>query len=62
MQTPIDKPDQPSAWDPTSRRKATGYMPIEDYGLIGNMKTCALVATDGGLDFMCWYVSGLFAS
>jgi GH15 family glucan-1,4-alpha-glucosidase len=27
---------------------------IEEYGLIGNMRTCALVATDGGLDFMCW--------
>lgn len=35
-------------------RHATGYMPIENYGLIGNMRTCALVATDGGLDYMCW--------
>ncbi|KAI9829275.1 MAG: hypothetical protein M1826_005739 [Phylliscum demangeonii] len=35
-------------------RKATGYLPIEDYGLIGNMRTCALVGTDGGLDYMCW--------
>ncbi|KAF2195464.1 hypothetical protein K469DRAFT_12819 [Zopfia rhizophila CBS 207.26] len=26
---------------------------IEGYGLIGNMRTCALVATDGALDFMC---------
>ncbi|KAF2147161.1 glycoside hydrolase family 15 protein [Aplosporella prunicola CBS 121167] len=41
--------------DPTSARAANkGYMPIEHYGLIGNMRTCALVATDGGLDFMCW--------
>lgn len=39
---------------PSSRRTATGYMPIEDYGLIGNMRTCAMVATDGGLDYMCW--------
>jgi hypothetical protein len=39
---------------PTDRRTATGYMPIEDYGLIGNMRTCAMVATDGGLDYMCW--------
>ncbi|KAF1984425.1 glycoside hydrolase family 15 protein [Aulographum hederae CBS 113979] len=29
-------------------------MPIENYGLIGNMNTCALVATDGAVDFMCW--------
>lgn len=38
----------------SSRRTANGYMPIEDYGLIGNMRTCAMVATDGGLDYMCW--------
>lgn len=37
-----------------SRRTANGYMPIEDYGLIGNMRTCAMIATDGGLDYMCW--------
>lgn len=35
---------------------------IEDYGLIGNMRTCALVATDGGLDFMCWFVLYLYKS
>ncbi|KAI9753320.1 MAG: hypothetical protein M1815_006257 [Lichina confinis] len=39
----------------TSRlRRATGYLPIENYGLIGNMHTCALVGSDGGLDYMCW--------
>jgi hypothetical protein len=32
----------------------TGYIPIENYGLIGNMRTCALVGLDGSLDFMCW--------
>ncbi|KAF1963500.1 Six-hairpin glycosidase [Byssothecium circinans] len=37
-----------------SRRSTTGYLPVEDYGLIGNMRTCALVGTDGGIDFMCW--------
>lgn len=46
--------DEPSAHDPTSLRSSTGYMPIENYGLIGNMHTCALVATDGSIDFMCW--------
>lgn len=32
----------------------SGYLPIEHYGLIGNMRTCALVGIDGSVDFMCW--------
>ncbi|PPJ59690.1 hypothetical protein CBER1_09041 [Cercospora berteroae] len=43
-----------SPLDPLGMRRSTGYMPVENYGLIGNMHTAALVATDGGLDFMCW--------
>jgi len=31
-----------------------GYRPIEDYGLIGNMKTVALVSMDGCIDFMSY--------
>ena len=27
---------------------------IEDYGLIGDMHTCALVGKNGSIDFMCW--------
>jgi hypothetical protein len=38
----------------TSRRLASGYLPIENYGLIGNMRTAALVGIDGSVDFMCW--------
>jgi len=41
-----------------STRHATGshfgYLPIEDYGMIGNMHTCALVGMNGSVDFMCW--------
>ncbi|KAI0852545.1 glycoside hydrolase family 15 protein [Daldinia vernicosa] len=37
-----------------STRDAAGYLPIENYGMIGNMRTCALVSMDGSVDFMCW--------
>jgi GH15 family glucan-1,4-alpha-glucosidase len=30
------------------------YLPIEDYGIIGNMKTIALVSLVGTIDFMCF--------
>jgi GH15 family glucan-1,4-alpha-glucosidase len=36
------------------RKSGAGYLPIENYGLIGNMRTCALVGMDGSVDFMCW--------
>ena len=32
------------------------YSAIEDYGLIGDMHTCALVSKAGSLDYMCWPV------
>ncbi|KAF6808146.1 glycosyl hydrolase [Colletotrichum sojae] len=28
-----------------------GYLPIEDYGMIGNMHTCALIGMNGSVDF-----------
>ncbi|KAJ2159344.1 hypothetical protein GGF46_003091 [Coemansia sp. RSA 552] len=36
------------------RRPLDGYLPIELYGLIGNLHTAALVGMDGSIDFMCW--------
>ena len=32
----------------------SGYLPIEDYGIIGNMKTVALVSLEASIDFMCF--------
>ena len=29
------------------------YLPIEDYGLVGNMRTAALVGKNGGVDWLC---------
>ncbi|KAF1836334.1 hypothetical protein BDW02DRAFT_637937 [Decorospora gaudefroyi] len=54
MQNPRVKRNTSGAPSCGTRRTANGYMPIEDYGLIGNMRTCAMVAIDGGIDYMCW--------
>jgi len=35
-------------------KKDNSYLPIEDYGIIGNMQTIALVSLEGTIDFMCF--------
>ena len=34
--------------------KHTAYQPIENYGLIGNMRTAALVGINGSIDWFCF--------
>ncbi|KAI9221096.1 Six-hairpin glycosidase-like protein [Blastocladiella britannica] len=47
---------RPGAQVPVERPlagRSVDYLPIENYGLIGNMHTAALVSTDASVDFMC---------
>ncbi|KAJ2143424.1 hypothetical protein EV180_001529 [Coemansia sp. RSA 518] len=36
------------------REALDGYLSIDQYGLVGNLHTAALVGMDGSIDFMCW--------
>src|SRR4051812_27783041 len=39
----------PARWTPT-----VGYQPIEDYGVIGDLRTVALCGMNGSIDFLCF--------
>jgi hypothetical protein len=30
------------------------YQPIEDYGIIGNLRTAALIGKNGSIDWFCF--------
>jgi GH15 family glucan-1,4-alpha-glucosidase len=52
------------ASDP-ARAAAPGYLPIEEHGIIGDLRTVALVGTDGTIDWYCparFDAPSLFAS
>ena len=38
---------------PTPPSVSDSYLPIEDYGLVGNMRTAALVGKNGGVGWLC---------
>jgi GH15 family glucan-1,4-alpha-glucosidase len=42
-------PEHPRA----QQRRAGGYLPIEDHGIIGNLHTVALVGNEGTIDWFC---------
>ncbi|KAI8922134.1 glucan 1,4-alpha-glucosidase-like protein [Powellomyces hirtus] len=44
----------PARSDKADNERERGYLPIENYGMIGNMRTVAMSGTDGSIDFFCY--------
>ncbi|ORX47962.1 Six-hairpin glycosidase [Hesseltinella vesiculosa] len=40
--------------DTRNNIRTRGYLPIENYGIIGNLRTVSLCGTDGSIDFFCY--------
>src|ERR1700686_3838180 len=38
---------------PAPNRSPAGYLPIEEHGIVGDLRTVALVGTDGTVDWYC---------
>ncbi|CAO3627676.1 unnamed protein product [Cunninghamella blakesleeana] len=48
----VNKDSLPEERDASGRTR--GYLPIENYGIIGNLRTVAICGTDGSIDFFCY--------
>ncbi len=50
-----DSTDSTAAASPqVAGMTSNGYLPIENHGVIGDMRTAAMVGTDGTIDWLCW--------
>src|SRR5258708_38131583 len=57
MVRPIEPPEKEKTMQATKQRAPTltetRYLPIEDYGMVGDLTTVALVGKNGSIDWCC---------